>query len=889
VDSSFLTTKLRFPPPKQQLVRRPRLVETLERGILDSKLVLILAPAGYGKTTLLSQWAATSDCPIAWLSLGKEDNDLERVLRYLVRSWKEVQPGVSESPLDLLLSAMAPDIDAVLSAFINVANDIPDHMVFVLDDYHLIDEPSIHAALTFLLDHLPPTTHVVLAGRAEPPLPLARYRARHELLELQAEDLRFQADETEEFLNRQRGLSLTHDQVLELQTQLEGWITGLQLVALTLQRHLTTADELVISGRHRFIADYLSQDVLAHLPAEIRRFLLQTSILDRLCGSLCDAVTGREDSQHMLATLEQENLFLVPLDDRREWYRYHRLFADFLQEELRRRHPDEVTHLHRRAAGWYLARDLPEQAFEHAIAGDDLELVIEIFDRYANVKLTSGEFKLLKRWLDSLPAAWYAAYPVFGLTQAGLLAFTGAFEACVRCVDDIEQQLASRENGETRPQMARVTAVRCAIACMQNDVARAEALADQALRDLPEGDLGFRPMIYGALGDSYRQNGRWAEAKECYLRVLDFTDAPAVRVESAHVFGALADLELRQGRLHDAAAYWRKALAAVQDEATWGRVPLPVIGWVFIRMGELLYECNELAEARDHLARGLERAELGGDVRAQIAGYLASSRIKLTEGDTEAATRYLDRARPLVEQVSFSAWISRFERCQLELWLAEDRLRAAVEWSDGMLQGHALGKRPDSEVAQLAMARVLIVKGDARSRERAIELLDRLLQAAEAEGRMGIQIEALALRALAHWGHGDRTGALTSLEHALRMAEPEGYVRLFADLGLPMARLLQEARSRDVMPSYVAKLLAAYGDTVALPATEKRALPEPLSHREQEVLHLITAGLTNREIADALFISPETVKKHTGNIYDKLGVSHRTEAVAGARTLGLLD
>jgi LuxR family maltose regulon positive regulatory protein len=889
MDSFLLATKLRIPPQPHRAVRRARLIDALESGISHYKLVLISAPAGYGKTTLLAQWAHSSCFPIAWLSISGEDNDAERFLRYLLTAWEAIQPGIRESPLGLLLGSMLPEREAVFSAFINVANDIPDHMVFVLDDYHLTEDPSIHQALTFLLDHLPPTLHFVLAGRAQPPLPLARYRARQELLEFRAPDLQFLQEETTDFLNRLMGLDLSHDEVGTLQAQLEGWIAGLQLVSLTLRRHLEAVNKLVISGRHRFIADYLSEDVLAHLPEAIRLFLLQTSILDSLCSPLCDAVTGREGGQELLEVLERENLFLVPLDDSRQWFRYHRLFADFLREELNRHHPDEVAHLHRRAARWYLARDMPEQALRHAVAGNDAELVMKLGEHYFEIKLLSGEFRVLTRWLDSLPEQWHAAYPLIGLFRAGVLAFTGAFDAAARCIDEVEQGLAWEEREDRRWQLARVTAVRCAIACYQNDLARAETYADRALQDLPKEDHTFRAVIHHALGDTYRRNGRWEEASACYLKVLDLIHAPAFRIRSVHVFGALADLELQQGRLRDSAAYWRKALAVIQEPETWGSFPLPLIGWVFIRMGEILYEWNELGEASDHLSRGLERSELGGDVRAMIAGYLMAGRLKLTAGDIAAAGEYLERARPLVENAPFPDWIGRFGRLQLECWLAQGRLRAAVEWADEMLRDDALEGQPESELAHLAMARVLIVKGDGPSLERALALLERLHHAAAAEGRAGVQIEALALEALAHWKRGARAGALTSLERALRLAEPDGYVRLFADLRLPMARLLQEARSRAVLPDFVETLLAAFGGDRSCSPHAAEVLPEPLTPREQEVLALVAAGLTNREIAEQLVISSETVKKHTGTIYGKLGVSNRTEAVARARALDLLD
>jgi LuxR family maltose regulon positive regulatory protein len=531
---------------------------------------------------------------------------------------------------------------------------------------------------------------------------------------------------------------------------------------------------------------------------------------------------------------------------------------------------------------------MPEQAFPHAVAGEAVELVIDLANRYAAARLKAGEITLVKRWLESLPEAWYTRHLEFGFFRAAFLIFTGQFETCTRCLDDIER-LALAQSEDSRWQLARVTAMRCFIACFQHDLAGAESYADQALRDLPEeDDFGFRPDIYGALGDTYRHHGRWEEAKASYLKVLDFPHASDFQIESVHLFGALADLDLRQGHLREAAAYWRKALGVIQDQATWGDYPLPLIGWVYIRLGELLYEWNELAQARGHLTQGLERAELAGDVRAMIAGYLLAGRLKLTSGDLAAAGEALERARPLVEKAPLPDWTDRFARLQLELWLAQDRLRAALEWAGEMERGDALEQRPESEGVRLAIARVLIVTGDAPAIQQALALLDRSLHAAEAEGRAGLQIEALALQALAFGRRGDQASALTSLERALRLAEPENYVRLFADLGLPMLRLLQAARSREVMPDYITRLLAA-GGTGLSPAPAEQVLPEPLSLREQEVLQLLAAGLTNREIAKQLVVSPETVKKHTGSIYGKLGVRSRTEAAARARALDLLD
>ncbi len=902
-----LATKIAVPAGPPRAVTRPRLLQRLARQLPYARLTLVAAPAGYGKTTLLAQWARQGDTPpVAWLSLDESDNQIDRFFCYLLASWERAQPGVADSPLGLLLSALGPAREAVLSAFINLAQARDTRTAFVLDDYHLITDPAIHEAMAFLIDHLPSTLTIILTCRGEPPLPLARYRARQQLLELQAADLHFSAAETATFLSESQGLQLPPAAIERLHRQSEGWIAGLQLAALGLRQRPETAPgrqlheasgaddgagDVVLRGSHRFIADYLAQDVLAQQLPNVRDFLLRTAILPRFNAPLCAALLGddgpgqRHAAQALLERLVRGNLFVVALDDERRWFRYHRLFSEFLQDEAQKHlSPDTLARLHCRAAEWHMDQGLPQEAFDHAITAADLPLVVRIFERYFFDKLHAGEFSLLTRWLDALPASWFQEYPPFLLGRAGVCLFTGAREVAYRCLDAFERQLDPPQSDDERYQLARATAVRCFIACFQNDLSRAEGYADGALQGLHENDVTFRTDTFLALGDAYRAHGRWREAERAYREVLKLAAGSPDDALTVHAYGALADLELRQGRLHKAAAYWHTALAALDEPHNWGRIPLSVSGWLHVRLAEIRYEWNELTEAQDLLERGLQRAELGGDLRAQLAGALLAARLALTRGELDAAQRRLEQALPLLEAAPPGEARGRYERLQLELWLAHNQLRPALAWAD------AAAERPDVEAfrRQLTLARLQTSVGDSASLQQTSRHLLRLRDAVTVDGRSGLLIETLALHALAQWRLGHLAPALTSLQQALELAATEGYIRLFADLGLPMARLLQEAEARLATPELLRPVLAAFDVGVLSGGAALERLPEPLTAREQEVLTLLAAGLTNREIGEQLSISPQTVKKHAGNIYGKLGVGNRTEAVARARSLKLL-
>jgi LuxR family maltose regulon positive regulatory protein len=900
------------------------LTERLSAG-LQRRLTLCSAPTGFGKTTLLSEWIRESALPAAWVSLDSYDNDPVRFFSYLIAALQTIQPEVAQNLLAWLRApqpsapvppqgAAADWSDRILIPLINEIATIPGAFVLVLDDYQAIESQQIHDAVSYLVEHAPPQMHVAIATRSDPLLPLPRMRARRQLNELREPELRCTMEEAATLLNRVMRLGISTEDVRTLATRTEGWIAGLQLAALALQPLVEPQPASVTSaqvrdfiasfaGSHRYVLDYLVDEVFSRQPAHIQSFLLQTAILETMTGGLCDAVTGRGDGQATLEALERGNLFLAPLDGERRWYRYHALFLDLLRDRLARTMPGQAPELHRRACQWYQRHGRVYEAMRHALAAQDFERAGRLVEEAGPLMAMSGEANTLLQWLDALPDHAVQMRPRLSLSYAWTLFATCNMEAIeprlqdvLKAISDQGPSTAGLTDGPPSL-LEEVAALRAFIAVSRGDPQTAIALCTTVLDRMPEPSL-VRSGIQSVLGDAYLQADRLADANRCYEDAGRSSKAAGIPVLARVMTNDMARLRVVQGRLHEAAALYREVL----DWGTGRRAPLYPLGHAYVALGDLLREWNDLEAAEGHLRAGMEHCDRGGYARFAMLGALALAQIRAVHGDAAGMSELGRRAELLAARTGVRAFtmLVAARRARLHLMPAVFRLGPALEW----LQ--ASGLHPEdrpaiaAEAEYLVLARVL----NARRREHAgspfpHQLLGQLLHAAEQVGRMRSVVEISCLIALAWQADGDNGQALVALERALAVAEPEGYTRIFLDEGPAMGALLGLAAARNVHHPYVDRLLAAFARegcaassplaTTGAGGTLSQFGPaDALSEREQEVLALLAAGLSNAEIAERLVVSLNTIKTHTRTIYGKLHVASRTQAVARARELRLL-
>ncbi len=899
---NLLQTKLYQPPLRPSLVHRPHLIEKLNRG-LHGKLTLISAPAGFGKTTLISEWIAGCQRPFAWLSLDERDGELTRFLTYFVAALRTAAGEIGDRALAALQDSPPPAAESILTLLVNELVAASQEMVLVLDDYHVLESPPIDQALTFLLEHLPPQLHLVITTREDPPLPLPRLRARGWLTELRAADLRFTTEETAVFLHQAAGLDLSADELAALEKRTEGWIAGLQLAALSMQGRDDVPGFITsFAGDNRYILDYLVAEVLQRQPPPVRQFLVQTSILDRLCAPLCRAVTRQDASGDLLETLERGNLFVIPLDDRRQWYRYHHLFADVLQVHAQKELGDAVSDLHQRASRWYEAHDLLPDAVHHALAAGDFERVADLAERAWPAMDRRRESQVWLRWVQQLPPEWIRARPVLGASSAWALLDRGDLEAAAAHLQAVERWLAQETRPADEPKPfadeaqfqalpASVAAARTYLALARGDLSATQTYARQALKLIPEDDhlrrgtpaalLGLATWASGDLADAY---SAFSEAMSSYQKAGNTLYA----VTGAFV---LADIRLAQGRLSEADQIYNRALAQAHEA---GGVALRGTADLHLGLADLARERNDLAAAHDHVRESERLNEQALLPRWRQRWCLVRARLKEAQGDLDGALALLEEAGrhfvrgPVPDIRSLSALKAR-------LWILKNNLAPALTWmrEENLSPADELSYR--REFDHLTLARLLIARGKMEGEERhireALALLARLLAAAEAGGRRGSVLEILIQQALAHEAQGSTATALERLARALALAEPEGYVRTFVDEGPPVAALLKNIQAEGGRPPGISsQLLAAFAGQSPGEAAAVRPQPlvEPLSERELEVLQLVADGLTNRQIAERLYLALSTVKGHNRVIFGKLNAGRRTEAVARARELGIL-
>ncbi|MCV2490969.1 LuxR C-terminal-related transcriptional regulator [Geodermatophilus sp. YIM 151500] len=893
----LLTTKLHAPRRRRGLVARARLLEQLSRGD-EAVLTLVSAPAGFGKTTLLTEWLAAAGRPsTAWLALDQRDDDPVLFLTYLLSALQRAAQEVGGKALTRLQEPHA-SIDEVLAILVNELDALEDDIVLVLDDYHVVSARDVHEAMTFLLEHSPSRMHLVIATRADPALPLSRLRARGELVEVRADDLRFTADEAAAYLNEAMGLALTAEQVVALEARTEGWIAALQLAALSLKGRDDVAGFIAgFAGDDRYIVDYLIQEVLQRQPEHVRRFLLQTSVLERLSGSLCDAVTGGDGGKATLQALDGENLFLVRLDDRRHWYRYHHLFADVLQAHLRDEWPDQIADLHRRASAWFERNGERSEAIRHALAAADHARAADLVE-LAIPELGQGRQEAtLRRWMEALPEELFEARPVLSAGYVGALMSTGDVEGVEARLRDAERWLdrtapsadmivADDEAWGRLP--AQIAMYRAGHALVHGDVAGSMGHARRALELAgPDDHLG-RGGPAAILGLAYWTTGDLDAAHRWYAEGMASLDEGGYRSDVIGGAITLADIRIAQGRLREAMRTYQQGLQRAQQCDP----PLRGAADMHVGMSQLLLERNDLEAARHHLRRSQELGDHGGLPKNPYRRRLAMARLHQLDGDIEGALELLDEAERWYNS-DFSPDVQPIPAVRARMWIAHGRLESALHWA----REHGLSADDDldyvGEYEHITLARALLAQ-HAASRDldpvdQATGLLERLLHAAQDGGRTGSVLEILVLQALACQALADVPAAEAALRRALTLAEPEGYVRIFVDEGLPMASLLRAAATREIASGYVRRLLAAIDATQHDGPIHQDALVEPLSKRELDVLRLLGTELDGPEIARELFVSLNTVRTHTRNIYAKLGVNNRRAAVRRAADLNLLS
>jgi LuxR family maltose regulon positive regulatory protein len=886
----LLETKLRAPRQRRDVLHRPRLAGR----VFDSEqptLTVVSAPAGFGKTTLLTEWFTEGRLPTAWVSLDPRDSDIVRFWSYVIASLRVVVPDVGEEA-ETLLQSDPTAAESVIASLVNDLDTLASDLVLVLDDYHVIESADVHESLAFFLEHLPPQVHLVLAGRSDPPLPLARMRARGELLEIRAADLRFTPAETSSYFSEAMGFALSDEDVRALEARTEGWIAALQLAALSLRDRDDVSGFIAsFTGDDRFVVDYLVEEVLERQTPEVREFLLATSVLARLTGALCEAVTGGTGGAAMLDKLDRANLFVVPLDDQRRWYRYHHLFGDVLRARLLGERPEQAPELHRRASDWYDRNGDWADAIGHAIAGAHFESAARLIELATPAMRQSRQESTLREWLELLPEELFDDRPVLSITLVGARMGTGdptGVEPLLQNVErwfDVEPNTPSGpivfDEGEFFRLPAQVAMYRAGLALLEGDLPSTIGYAS-LIFDLAEpsdhvrlgGASALSGLAHWATGALVRAAQLYGDAVERFIAADFIPDALGCSL-------ALADIQLAQGRLRDVQRTFDRGLALAQ-----GQPGLRGTADMHTGLSELALERNDLDGAARHQQLAREHGDRAGLPQNGYRWRVAAARLLHAQGDSDGASQLLDEAARIYN-TDFSPAVRPVPAFKARLQVQDGDLDAASAWA--ATRDLSLDDAPEylHEYEHLTLARLQLAlhRSGHGAVEPVVEFLDGITAAAEAGKRIGATVEAELLLALAHDALGDHGAAASALDNALIQAAPHGYVRLFLDEGAPMVALLQAAELSAEAAAYAQQILGTVHEHA--PTRVRTGLIEDLSARELDVLRLLRSDLSGPDIARELLVSLNTLRSHTKRIYAKLGVNSRREAIRRAGELGL--
>ena len=888
-----LATKLFAPPVRPGLVSRQRLIDQLRSGG-QRKLILVSAPAGYGKTTLISSWLHETKISSAWISLDEDDNDPIRFFQYFITALQKVIPAIGEGLMSMPQGAPAVSFDISINILINEITNRANPFVLILDDFHVIHSQSVLDIVKILLDRMPPQMHLVLLSRTDPPLSLARLRVRDELIDLRAEQLRFTLDEINVFLNEVMQLNLFADDLAAIEARTEGWVASLQLAALSLQGCQDVhAFITAFTGSHHYIVDYLVEEVLNIQSDAIRSFLLQTSILDRMCASLCNAVVRvaegeTVDGQKMLEILEQRNLFIIPLDNERRWYRYHHLFADVLSRRLEHQFSHQLPELHRRASRWYEQNGLIPSAISHSLTAGDKNRAIQLIEQNGCLLLIGGEVSTLQKWIKAVEPHTRTR-PWMYIFKAWLFVLTGFPERVDEMLQTAEKLISSlKPRIEVEIMKGTIASARAYRANLQGETSLAASFSRQALEYLPDIGLvsrSLRTVATSLLGDASLMNGDLKSAKQAYEEAKRIGQAAGDIHLVIVVNSNLANILVELGHLHQAVSIYSETLQMASRPDGHKSV---IAGRIYAELSQVFYEWNRLETATQQVLQSIAFCQQWGNMDQLTVGYVMSARLEHVQGHPEKAQEAIQLAEQLANEhhllPRYSTWIMYALAC---LWIAQGNLEKVAH----LVQQSGITIDVDEipylrEPEYFILLRLYLARANY---EPALILSQRLLRKAEITNRTGRIIEVLVLQALLFQGKKDMDQALATLKRALSLAQPEGYVRTFLDEGEPLYKLLHLAKVRRIEKEYATKLLAAMGDANERTQSPAQLLIQPLSMREVEVLKLIEAGCSNQEIATRLVISIATVKRHISNIYTKLGAQNRTQAVSISKELGLFS